>query len=120
MKDLKLDKDTHDLKVENFDLSLITGIDRVVQDLKVRLWVFLNEWFLDTSIGLPFYSDINVKNPDLNAIEAIFKEKIIETEDVNEILEFQLNYNSSLRTMSVSFSVNTTFGSTGQITQEFS
>lgn len=119
MKDLKLDTITHDLQIDNFDLSLVTGIDRVVQDLKVRLWVFLNEWFLDTSIGMPFYQDILIKNPDLNSIEAIIKEKIIETEDVNEIVSFDLVYDSQTRKLSVTFEVNTSFGETGTITQEF-
>ena len=123
MKDLKLVNDgvsiyDHDLLIENFDLSLIEGIDRVVQDLRIRLWFFFKEWFLDTSKGVPFYEEVNIKNPDLNAIEALFKEVIFETADVVEILSFDLDFNSAERKSTIVFQVNTTFGQTGTLTQE--
>ncbi|MCK5609852.1 hypothetical protein KAR91_48720 [Candidatus Pacearchaeota archaeon] len=119
MKDLLLDTITHDLVIRDFDLVMLEdGIDRVVQDLKVRLWFFLGEWFLDISKGVPYFDDILVKNPDLNAIEAIFKEVIFNTADVLEILSFDMDYNSSARTLSVEFEVNTTFGTTGTLNIE--
>jgi len=112
MKDLLLDEITHDLKVTDFDLSLVTGLDRVVQDLKVRLWIFFGEWFLDITAGVRFYGDVLVKNPDLNAIEALLKETITGTHDVIEILSFDLQFNSSQRSAQIDFEVNTTFGTT--------
>jgi len=119
LKDLLLDPITHDLKITDFDLSLVDGIDRAVQDLKVRLWFFYKEWFLDTSKGVPFFEVVNVKNPDLNAIEALFKEVIFNTVDVVEILSFDLDFDSSAREMRIQFEVNTTFGPTQLLTLEF-
>ena len=118
LKDLLLDAVTHDLKITDFDLSLVEGIDRVVQDLKVRLWFFFKEWFLDISKGIPFYEVVNVKNPDLNAIEALFKEAIIETADVVDLLSFDLDFDSAARRMEIKFEVNTTFGPTELLTLE--
>lgn len=112
MKDIKLDLITHDLLIENFDLSLVAEIDRVVQNLKIRLWFFFQEWFLDTSEGVRFYQDIHIKNPDLNVIEALIKEEIMGTEDVLEILNFDLIFESAQRKLTVDFEVNTTFGQT--------
>lgn len=123
MKDIKLINDgnsvyDHDILVENFDFVILNdGIDRVVQDLRIRLWFFLGEWFLNISAGVPFYQDIKIKNPDLNAIEAIFKEVIFNTDDVLEIISFDLDFNSAQRKMTVQFEVNTTFGRTGTITE---
>lgn len=119
MKDILLDLVTHDLKIENFDLSLVTGIDRVLQNLKIRLWFFFTEWFLDTSKGVPFFQEIMIKNPDLNSNEALLKDVIIGTVDVLEILSFDLNFDSATREQVVNFEVNTTFGRSGVITQEF-
>ena len=120
LKDLLLDAVTHDLKITEFDLSLVSGIDRVVQDLKVRLWFFFKEWFLDISKGIPFYEIVHIKNPDLNAIEALFKEAIVETADVVELISFDLEFDSAARSMSIQFQVNTTFGQTELLTQELS
>lgn len=119
MKDILLDLVTHDLKIENFDLSLVTGIDRVLQNLKIRLWFFFTEWFLDISKGVPFFQEIMIKNPDLNANEALIKDVIIGTTDILEILSFSLIFDSSIRKQTITFEVNTTFGQSGVITQEF-
>lgn len=122
MKDLLLDTITHDIDITDYNLSLVgeegDELNRVVQDLKIRLWFFMGEWFLDISKGVPYFRDILVKSPDLNAIEAILKEVIFETKNVLEILSFDLAYNSSARTMSVQFQVNTTFGPTERLTLE--
>ena len=112
MKDIKLDSIEHDLLIENFDLSIVTGIDRVVQNLKIRLWFFFQEWFLDTSKGIRFYQDVHIKNPDLSVVEALVKEEIMGTEDVLEILNFDLTFESAQRKLSIDFEVNTTFGQT--------
>lgn len=110
MKDIKLDKDAHDLLITNYDLSLVDGIDRVVQNLKIVIWFFFIEWYLDTSKGVRFYEDVLIKNPNLPNIEVLLKDKILQVADVEEILEFNINYSAALRSMSVIFKVKTTFG----------
>ena len=109
-KDIKLDKNAHDLLIENYDLSLVNGIDRVIQNLKIVIWFFFIEWYLDTSKGVRFYEDILIKNPNLPNIEVLLKDKILQVADVEEILEFDIDYNAALRSMSVTFKVRTTFG----------
>ena len=109
-KDIKLDGVTHDLLIENFDLVIIDELDQLVQNLKIRLWFFFKEWYIDTSKGIRFFDDIMVKNPNLPSIEALLKEEILGTGGVNEILEFQLVFNRAGRSMAVNFKVNTDFG----------
>ena len=53
--DLKLDATAHDLIIENYDLVLVDGIDLVRQAIKQRLLLVLEEWFLDDTIGVPWY-----------------------------------------------------------------
>lgn len=110
MKDLKLDELTHDLQVTDYDLTFVNGIELVAQQLKIRLWFFHAEWYLDTSVGIRFFEDVLVKNPDLGSIENLLKETILSTPNVNSILEFTLNYDNSLRKLTVTFSVDTTYG----------
>ncbi|MCK4521363.1 MAG: hypothetical protein KAU20_02230 [Nanoarchaeota archaeon] len=118
MKDLKLttvsDPTTqnpdHDLAIENYDLVLIDGIEQVAQNLRIRLWFFFGEWFLDTSQGVRFFEDVNVKEPNFPNIESLLKDMILSTQDVQSLLEFTMEYDRTQRKLTVEFTVNTTFG----------
>lgn len=110
MIDLALNKDTHDLYFDNADLTLVNDIDSVEQHLKVRLLFYLREWFLDTTSGVPYFSDVLIKNPNIPDIENIFKSKILDTNDVEEILEFNSTYDPSSRVYSISFKARTKYG----------
>lgn len=109
MVDLKLDT-THDLAVESFDLVLIDGSEQVAQHLKIRLWFFFAEWYLDNTKGVRYFEDVLVKNPNLPNIETLLKAEILGTEEVNQLLEFSTEYSASERTLSVSFKVDTDYG----------
>lgn len=115
--DLALDPDTGDLLIEDFDAQLVRDLDSVEQDLRVRLQFFLGEWFLDTTVGIPFYEDILVKNPNIPNIESILKAKILETEDVIELLSFDTAFEN--RILTVSFEVRTEYGDTAITTSLF-
>ena len=110
INDLRLDTTTHDLKIENFDLSVLSGTDVIAQRLKIRLEFFRGEWFLDTTVGVPFYTDILVKNPDIPHIETILKAEILDTPGVVELLAFETSYNAQTRKLDVSFTVDTDYG----------
>mgnify|MGYP000366939685 CR=1 FL=1 len=113
MRDLLLDIDTHDLKTDNYDISIVDGADSVKQHLKIRLLFFFNEWFLDGTQGIRYYDFIAVKNPDMAIIDGIIKATIAETPGVLEILEYQSEYNISLRSLTITFAVNTIYGIVG-------
>ena len=110
MKDLKLDVERHDLLVEDFDLSLVTDLERVRQNLNIRLWFFFREWFLDGTAGVRFYEYIMLKNPNLVTVASLVKATIIDTKDVFSILEYDQSFDAVSRKLTVNFTVNTTFG----------
>ena len=55
MTAVKLD-DTGDIELDNGNLVLTTNDsdDEIIQRLRGRLQLFLGEWFLNTSIGIPY------------------------------------------------------------------
>lgn len=112
MIDIALDKDTHDLYFSSSDIHVVNDLDSVEQSLKVRLLFYLREWFLDTTSGVPYYDDVLVKNPNVPDIENILKSKIIDTENVTEILEFNSEFDNSTRQLSITFKAKTSFGDT--------
>ena len=83
---------------------IITNADAVAQHLRIRLRFFSGEWFLDTRIGIPYYSQIFVKNPNLAAINTVYRRAIVSTPGVEKLERLDLNLDASTRKLSVSFS----------------
>jgi hypothetical protein len=110
MKDLRLDLNENDLLVENFDLSLVEGIDQIRQKLQIRLQFFYGEWYLDTTQGVKYFDEIFIKNPTLARVQSILKSVITDTPGVNELLSMACDLDNTMRQLSVSFTVNTPFG----------
>lgn len=114
MIDLKLTPE-HDLLIENGGLILIDGVDQIIQKLKIRLLTFLGEYIKNIDIGVPYFQEIFVKNPNITRIEAIIKQKILEDTRILEILTFSTNYDPNGRTIEINFSIKTSAGDTDNI-----
>ena len=112
MIDLALDKTTHDLLISDNDAQLVQDLDQLQQSLKERLQFFLTEWFLDTESGVPFYTDVLIKNPNVPRIDSIIKAKILDTDGVLELIEYDSSFDNSSREYSVTFKARTDFGET--------
>ena len=96
--------DNNDLCFKDYRLKLVSGNDEILQRVKIRLRFFKNEWFLNTEHGIPYYQDIlGKKKVDINVVQSIFKENILDIEDINSIIEFELGYNSSNRQLILDF-----------------
>ena len=108
--DLALSRGTHDLKIVNGDLLVINNKERIAQQLRVTLWEWLGEWFLDARDGVPYREYILVKNPNMKHIRQVLTENIAKIEGVNRIDELNLNYNPKNRTLIVTFAVDTDDG----------
>ena len=100
-----------DLKIVNNDVPFVNGVEEVMQLLRQRLRAFLGEWFLDTTIGLPYHQEILKKNPNLIAIEAAFKNEILNTPGFIELSSFDLDLKAgNARQLQVSFTGLSTDG----------
>lgn len=107
--DLKLD-DNNDLVIEDNELVLLDGGDLVAQLLKEKLQTFQGEWFLDTSLGVPYFQDILKKQVDLSGIGNIFKDQILNTPGILGLTNFNLDYTENNRNLSLNFSVRSEDG----------
>lgn len=108
MKDFKLGPDG-DLVITDYDLVPTDGLDAIVQRLRIKFRLFVGEWFLDTKFGTPWYQTVLKKNPDPGQMEAAFKEVILTTPEVQNILEFDMNL-SSERVLTLTFKAQTAQG----------
>lgn len=113
MKDIAIDLNTtHDLDIVNNDLYLVTDLEYLLQKISIRLQFFFGEWFLDTSLGVPFYSVMSSKKPDIPELDAMIKRTILATDGVLELLSYSSSFDNSARTFSVETQIKTIYGET--------
>lgn len=105
-RDFRLDADG-DLSLEEGDFTLIAGAEAVASALKARLQTFLGEYFLDSSIGVPYFTEVFGK-PPAPRVEAVFREAILGTPGVAALQSLKLTREG--RTLRLAFQVNTDFG----------
>jgi hypothetical protein len=100
----------NDIAVVNYDFMLVDGIDQIRQKIKIRLQFFLGEWFLDTSIGVPFWNEVHLKNPNKVKVDAALKATILDTPGVNSLTAYDSTFDVASRTLTVNFTVDTIYG----------
>lgn len=86
-------------------LVLVENQDEVKQFLIQKLRAFRGEWFLDITLGVPYYESILVKNPNPTLIEALLVDEILATPGTLEILEFELDLDKATRELSLNLKV---------------
>lgn len=115
-QNLKLGTD-NDIAIEGNNFVIIQGIDYIAQKVKCVLQTIYGEWWINVEMGIPYFQDILVKNPDFALIKNIFTDAILGVPNVAEILSLTLEQLAG-RTMQVTFSVRCIDDtvSTGEIT----
>ena len=82
----------------------------VGQRLKILLLTYQNEWFFDTSYGVPYYQRLlGIKQTSKAAIDLIFNQKILSEPGVKEITYFKSTFVN--RAYSLEFRVKVVDGS---------
>lgn len=107
MTTVKLNQ-ANDIVIEENVIVLIDGRDEIAQTLRTRLRVFLGEWFLDTREGVPYFEEILKKNPDPGRVDAIFKNEILTSPGVVELITFKLDITG--RKLTLEFTARTDDG----------
>ena len=90
-----------------------TPKETVAQRLRIRLLTFQNEWFADTTYGIPYYQQILGKKPRKATVDQIFQQAILSEAGVKEITSFESTFSN--RVYSVTFRVRVEGGETDNI-----
>lgn len=85
--------------------------EAVGQSVLTRLKLWQGEWFLDTSIGTPYLSQILGKVPQGVADQAI-QQVALGTKGVLGLTAYFSNFDSASRSLSVTMTISTIYGST--------
>ncbi len=83
MSDIKI-KDGH-LDLLNGDLTLVTNIDKIIQQIKVGLFILIGDWVLDVTRGIDYIWGLR-EYPEI--LSAQIKNAIKEVEGVETVLKY--------------------------------
>ena len=108
IRDIALDEDTLDVRFEDGDLVWLEDAEVVAQGLRIRLRRIMGEWFLNVDSGVNYESQVFARGA---AREAHIREKIASFPNVREISRFEATTDPANRSITVDFTVETTFGS---------
>jgi hypothetical protein len=102
-RDIALNSE-HDLEIIGCDFKLTDGSDIVSQKLKQKLKTIQGEWSFNEDLGIPYLTEILVKNPFIDRIKSIFIKAIQSVEEIVSITELDVFLNNN-RTLTVKFKV---------------
>lgn len=98
-----------------------TGAEAVGQAIKTRLKLLLEEWWENTEDGLPLFQQILGSfggEDNLGGVDLIVQERILSTQDVIGIKDFNRNFNFKTREYTFSAVVETIYGDVEIKTEE--
>ena len=110
MSDFRIGPD-NELVFVNGDLVLTTvELDNISQNLRQRLRIIKGEWFLDRTLGLPYFDIILEKNPNSALVSSLYKTVILETKGVTKLNTFTMTFDPRLRFLTITFTATITTG----------
>lgn len=102
-----------DLLISGRDFTPVTGIDAIRQHIEIRLRTFLGEWFLDTTVGVPYIQEIFAdKNPDTDLIRSIIRREAAKTPGVISADTLEVSLDTTTRNLTIELDMTTTEGNT--------
>ncbi|NAR54863.1 hypothetical protein GPS59_12845 [Acinetobacter haemolyticus] len=88
---------------------LVNTPEAVAQAILTRLKLWLGEWFADTSDGTGWNQSIVGKHSK-NLYELTLRQRVLETQGVVNIIDFQSTLDPDTRRLTVSMTANTVYG----------
>lgn len=108
--DIALNKSTHDIVINDNDVLLIGNAERVAQQIKITLWEWYGEWFLDSTQGIPYLEYITVKNPNINHIKSILSAAMLAIDGVTSVDSMTMDFDKENRQLTVTYTATTSYG----------
>lgn len=88
---------------------LANSPETVAQAVVTRLRLWRGEWFLDKTEGTPYNPSILGKHT-LDSYDLAIRERILGTQGVKEILEYESHLYPETRTLTVTTTIDTIYG----------
>jgi hypothetical protein len=86
------------------------GTHPVLQNIRQALGAFRGEWFMDTTVGVPWFQTIFQKGTSKAERDAVLSAAILGAPGVIQLASFSSTVDYATRSMAVSFAANTVNG----------
>ena len=111
MRSLYINPLTYDIETINNNLRFTENVTEWLSaKIEARLKTFYQEWFINRTIGIPYFTEILKKQVDINNVQVILSDVIKQTIGVEELVSFIIDYNLSTRKYSYTFKVTSING----------
>lgn len=107
--DFRLDREG-DLVLQRGDLAMVSGVEEIAQRLRIRLRLFLGEWFLDEAAGVPYWEQILGSKIGKPALLSIFREQLLACPGVLEVTSIDADMGAGSRDVRLTFTASTEVG----------
>jgi hypothetical protein len=107
----KLDADGDYLFGSGFDNFYIDQPEAVAQAVATRLKLWLGEWFVDQTIGMPWLTEV-VGTGTMSLYDGAIRSHIIDTQGVRRIVNYSSILNRDARALRVTALIDTVYGRT--------
>lgn len=102
---------TQDLALTNGQLSLVLSVaEETAIELSNKFRFVQGEYFLDTRQGVPYFTLVFVKNPDILLVREVFRQVIRSCKGVKEISSLELSLDTKTRKLTFQTRVRTIDG----------
>tara|TARA_B100000029_G_scaffold324168_1_gene316592 strand:- start:122 stop:469 length:348 start_codon:yes stop_codon:yes gene_type:complete len=91
-------------------VKMLSNIDEMVQKISNCLNSFKGDWFLDLSLGVPYFQEIYIKGISKEELIAIFMNYLSQIDGVIAINTIDVEHDPSTRTSTLSFTAKTKDG----------
>ena len=75
-----------DLDYTGGTLTIVTGVDAIRQRWLIYIRTFLGEWYLDQSIGIPYYQRVLKKAVSRQGLKQVFKDGTLQVPGVLQVI----------------------------------
>ena len=106
MKDVVFDATTNDMVLDDNGWDfLLTADDSeyIVNKIRIKLSLWLGEWFLDTSQGIDYLNYAFQKGSDINHLNSLIRDAITEEPLIASVGNIQSTVNTLTRGLNISF-----------------
>jgi hypothetical protein len=114
LRNIALDPVTGGFVFASGALQFVSDGPSIVQAVNCALKTFLGEYFLDDpdnpTVGVPYFQNVLVKNPDAKILDAVFRAVILGVQGVATVVSLNFSYTAATRALAVAWSATTDLG----------
>jgi len=109
-KIVKTDEIFHDLLIENGNIVLYSDNASIAQKIRERLLLLRGEWFVNETIGIPYFQGILGAKTTPFPFRKFFIDAIKSVNGVTDVPSFSMNIDGTSRKLLISFECTTDQG----------